>query len=48
MDYSIEDYLNRFSTEELEMLLKFCREHNEDYGYILEDIYKIINKESEI
>ena len=43
MEYSIDNYLNRLSIEELETLLKFCKEKNE-YDYIIKDIYQVLIK----
>ena len=44
MDYSIKGYLTRLSIEELENILNFCKEHNEDYKYIIEEILGIIDE----
>ena len=44
MDYSINDYLNRLSIEELEILLNFCKEQKNEYNYIIKDIYQILNQ----
>ncbi len=44
MDYSINDYLKRVSIEELETLLKFCKEQKNEYKYIIKDVYQALNK----
>ncbi len=44
MDYSINNYLNRLSIEELEILLKYCKEHKNEYKYIIKGVYQAINK----
>lgn len=48
MDYSIKDYLNRLSIEELEIILNFCNEQNDEYKYIAQDVYQILSEKEKI
>ena len=47
-DYSINDYLNRLSIEELETLLTFCKEQEGEYAYVIKDIYKTLNEKPKL
>ena len=39
MDYSTKGYLNRLSVGQLDEVLKFCKEHNDQYKRIIKDVY---------
>ena len=43
MDYSVEGYLERQTTEELEAMLSFCL-LNQDYAYAIVDVLLALKK----
>lgn len=49
MDYSVQAYITRLSTEKLEEFLCQCERNGETeaYGYIIPDIRKLLEKRKE-